>query len=107
MTMHFAAPKPKGTTRTCGLCHTAASAPAHLRWNRRAWSFVHCPTTIREVTLSLSGVMALTAAIAAVGCDAAWHVTRAEEITDISARVIAINIPGASAISQVGTFLNV
>jgi hypothetical protein len=32
---------------------------------------------------------------------------RAQAITGINARVIAINIPGASAISQIGTFLNV
>ena len=32
---------------------------------------------------------------------------QAEEIKDINAPIVAINIPGASAISQVGTFLNV
>jgi hypothetical protein len=31
----------------------------------------------------------------------------ADEIIDIDARIVALNIPGASAISQVGTFLNV
>ena len=35
-------------------------------------------------------------------CQTAW----AQAIININARVIAINIPGASAISQVGTFLN-
>jgi len=35
-------------------------------------------------------------------CQTAW----AQAITNINARVIAVNIPGASAISQVGTFLN-
>jgi hypothetical protein len=32
--------------------------------------------------------------------------TAADEIQSLNARVVAINIPGASAISQVGTFLN-
>src|SRR5215813_2529559 len=35
-------------------------------------------------------------------CQTAW----AQAITNINARVIAVNIPGASAISQVGAFLN-
>src|SRR5262249_36592999 len=35
-------------------------------------------------------------------CQTAW----AQAITNINARVIAVNIPGASSISQVGTFLN-
>src|SRR6266567_4190009 len=59
------------------------------------------------------GIMALVAGIAVVGGDAAWRAARAQAITDIDdidaidAHVIATNIPGASAIAQVGTFLNV
>jgi hypothetical protein len=52
------------------------------------------------------GVMALAAGIAVVDGDAAWRAARAGEIADIDARVVAINVPGASAIAQVGTFLN-
>jgi hypothetical protein len=37
---------------------------------------------------------------------ATWQAAREHPITNVNARVIAINIPGASAISQVGTFLN-
>src|SRR5262249_30468797 len=35
-----------------------------------------------------------------------WQEAQAQAITQINARIIATNIPGASAISQVGTFLN-
>jgi hypothetical protein len=58
------------------------------------------------------GIMALAAGIAVVDGDAAWRAAWAQRITDIDsidaidAHVIATNIPGASAISQVGTFLN-
>ncbi len=44
--------------------------------------------------------------MAVVDGDAMWQAARAQAIADIDARVIAVNIPGASAISQVGTFLN-
>jgi hypothetical protein len=59
----------------------------------------------RHITLS---IVALAAGIAVVDGDAAWREARAQqEVPGIDARVVAINIPGASAISQVGTFLNV
>jgi len=38
--------------------------------------------------------------------DAAWRAARAQPIADLDAHFIATNIPGASAISQVGTFLS-
>jgi hypothetical protein len=50
--------------------------------------------------------MALAAGITVAEGDAVWQAARAQAITNIKARVIATNIPGASAISQVGTFLN-
>jgi hypothetical protein len=50
--------------------------------------------------------MALAAAIAIVGSGAAWQAARAQSVPTINARVVATNIPGASAIAQVGTFLN-
>ena len=65
-----------------------------------------CPTNIRKFIINLLGIMALAAGIVVVDGDAAWQAARAQEITNINARVIAIMIPGASAIAQVGTFLN-
>jgi hypothetical protein len=47
--------------------------------------------------------MALTAGIAGLAGDAA----HAQPVSAVKARVVATHIPGASAISQVGTFLNV
>jgi hypothetical protein len=51
--------------------------------------------------------MALAVGIAVADGDAAWQAARAQTIAPIKARIVATNIPGASAISQVGTFLNV
>jgi hypothetical protein len=48
----------------------------------------------------------LVAGIAVFDGEGAWEAARAQPTADIGARVIAVNIPGASAISQVGTFLN-
>jgi hypothetical protein len=56
-------------------------------------------TQIKRIVPS---IFALAAAIAIFGGDAAW----AQAIPRLDARVIAINIPGASAVSQVGTFLS-
>lgn len=58
---------------------------------------------MRRVALSLS---TLVASIAVFDGDAAWQTARAQAITNLRARVVAVNIPGASAISQVGAFLN-
>jgi hypothetical protein len=65
-----------------------------------------CPTNIRKLIINLPGIMALAAGIVVVDGDAAWQAARAQAISAINARVIATDIPGASAISQVGTFLN-
>jgi hypothetical protein len=64
-------------------------------------------TNIRKFIVNVPGIMALAAGITIADGDASWQAARARGITDISARVVAVNIPGASAISQVGTFLNV
>jgi hypothetical protein len=53
------------------------------------------------------GLMALTAGIAVAGGEAGWRAARAQGIAGVDARVVALNIPGASAIAEVGTFLNV
>src|SRR6516162_5389652 len=64
-----------------------------------------CPTNIRKFIINLPGIMALAAGIVVADGDAAWQAARAEPIPGINARVIAMDIPGASAIAQVGTFL--
>jgi len=51
-------------------------------------------------------IIAVAAAIAVLDGEAARRAAWAQAIQGIDARVVAINIPGASAISQVGTFLN-
>jgi len=64
-----------------------------------------CPTNIRKFIINLPGIMALAAGIVVADGHAAWQAARAEPISDINARVIAVDIPGASAIAQVGMFL--
>jgi hypothetical protein len=53
------------------------------------------------------GVMALTVGIAVMGGEAGQHAAQAQRIPGVDARIVALNIPGASAIAEVGTFLNV
>src|SRR5712672_461110 len=53
------------------------------------------------------GITAVAAGIALFGGEIAWPAVRADTIAGLDGRVVAINIPGASAIAQVGTFLNV
>jgi hypothetical protein len=90
-----------GTSR---LRELGASTGAYLV--QRAWPIGRGPMNIRKVIINMPCAMALAAGIAAVGGDAARQAARAQAITHIEARIIAVNIPGASAISQVGTFLN-
>jgi hypothetical protein len=42
-----------------------------------------------------------------LGVPGAWHAAQAQEVAHINAGIVAIDIPGAAAIAQVGTFLNV
>src|SRR5262249_16930607 len=56
---------------------------------------------------NLRCITALAVAIAVLDGSATWQAAQADEITRLRAAVIATNIPGAPAISQVGTFLNV
>jgi hypothetical protein len=51
-------------------------------------------------------MLALAAGIAAIGGLAAPQDARAQGVPSLEARVVAVNIPGASAVAQVGTFLN-
>src|SRR5258708_30969465 len=96
----IAVAKRKITIGTRRLPHLTASTAAYLASN------VHGPTKTRKRTLALPSIIALAAGMAVVDGDAIWQAARAQAIADIDARVIAVNIPGASAISQVGTFLN-
>jgi hypothetical protein len=57
---------------------------------------------MKQSSCAILGVMALAAGISAFDAEGA----RAEAIPLFDARVIAVNIPGASAVSQVGTFLH-
>jgi hypothetical protein len=50
-------------------------------------------------------ILALSAGITAGGGVGAPRPAEAQQITGLDARVVAINIPGASALAQVGTFL--
>ena len=53
------------------------------------------------------GLMALTAGFAVMEGEAGQRAAQAQGITSVDARIVALNIPGASAIAEVGTFLNV
>jgi hypothetical protein len=61
---------------------------------------------IKTKNAGLPAVVCLVVGLAVTDCDVSWHSTRADDIPRINARVVAVGIPGASAISQVGTFLN-
>src|SRR5262245_45188986 len=52
------------------------------------------------------GIMAVAAGIAVFGGEIALPEARAQTIPGLDARVVAINIPNASAIAQIGTFLS-
>jgi hypothetical protein len=60
-------------------------------------------TKISKITAL--GIMALAAGVAAPNGDAVWREARAQAVQGIDARVVAVNIPGASAIAQIGTFV--
>jgi hypothetical protein len=51
-------------------------------------------------------ILAVGAGIAILDGETAWRAARADAIQNLDARVVAINIPGASAIAQIGTFLS-
>src|SRR5215475_5010506 len=82
-----------------------STRPFHLSSKIGAGPFVHSRTIIRKFIINLPSVMALAAGIAVVAGNATWQAARAQAIVQVQARVIATNVPGASAISQVGTFL--
>ena len=59
---------------------------------------------IKISKITALGIMAVAAGIATLDGEAAWRAARADGIQDINARIVAVSIPGASAIAQVGTF---
>src|SRR5262245_19552452 len=80
---------------------TGAGSATCLTSNRPAGPFVQSRTIMRKFIINLPSVMALTAGVAVVDGNATWQGARAQTIVQIQARVIATNVPGASAISQV------
>src|SRR5215471_1591817 len=82
------------------LCQLILDTSAYLASKRRDVGFPKL--TIYSLRLALAvGI--------AAGNEAAWQVAQAQvqgPIPNVNASVIATNIPGASAISQVGMFLN-
>jgi len=51
-------------------------------------------------------IMAVALGIATLDGEAVWRAARAGGTQGINARIVAVNIPGASAIAQIGTFVN-
>jgi hypothetical protein len=51
------------------------------------------------------GILVVAAGITAFASESRWQGARAQAVADIKAHMVAINIPGASAIAQIGTFV--
>jgi hypothetical protein len=72
----------------------------------------HCAALLRQQpkqrinSSSFSSLAAVAAVLAAFTCSATVRSAQALDVGTIDARLVAVDIPGASAISQVGTFLN-
>lgn len=78
-----------------------------LRYQRRDGVLVKTPTNNTKSGANRAVIVALATTIAAIGGDAARHAAIADTIRDVDAHVVAVGIPGASAVAQIGTFLNV
>jgi len=103
--MHSATWKTDIIIGTWRLLQLTAGATAYPAFSRPTWRFVENQMNAQKFIVNLPFAVALAAGIAIVDSDAGWQAARAQAIPHIQARVIATNIPGASAISQVGTFL--
>jgi hypothetical protein len=68
---------------------------------------VDSPANAGKSSANLAVIVALATGIAGIGGDAALHAALADTIVGINASVVAVGIPGASALAQIGTFLNV
>jgi hypothetical protein len=73
--------------------------------SNRTLRFVENPIHIVKSAIRVSGALAVGLMLA--HGDAPWRAARADDIAAVRARIVAVGIPGASAIAQVGTFLNV
>ena len=62
---------------------------------------------MRQIRTIAFRILVVATGIALLASEGGWQGARAHNVADINARVVAINIPGASAIAQIGTFLNV
>jgi hypothetical protein len=51
------------------------------------------------------GLMFVATGVAVIASEAVRQEARAQAVVDIKARIVAINIPGASAIAQIGPFV--
>ena len=51
------------------------------------------------------GILTVAIAVTVLASDARWREAWGRAVGGISAQVVAVNIPGASAIAQIGTFL--
>jgi hypothetical protein len=60
---------------------------------------------IKISKITALGIMAVAVGIAALDGEAGWRAARADGIQGINAHVVAANIPGASAIAQIGMFV--
>jgi hypothetical protein len=105
MNTYYVAPKDKIAIGGWRLIQSTASAAAYPVSKRPVWPALSSTSTGRFIAY-LPSTIALVAGIAFVDGDAVWQAARAQAISNTHARVIAVNIPGASASSQVGTFLN-
>ena len=61
---------------------------------------------MRHIRTTAFGILVVATGITTLASEARWQEARAQAVKDINAHVVAINIPGASAIAQIGTFLN-
>ncbi len=80
------------------------STPVSTNLAKRKIDFGTWPSNVRKFILNLPGIIGLAVGIALLSGDAASQAVRTQAITNVNARVIAVNVPGASAVSQVGTF---
>src|SRR5256885_13804821 len=53
------------------------------------------------------GLIFVATGVAVIASEAVWQEAQARAVLDINARVVATNIPGASAIAQIGQFVPV
>jgi hypothetical protein len=85
----------------------AANADTVLASSRWDAILLDNPANARKLSANFAVIVALATAIAGIGGDAAQHAALADTIVAVNARVVAVGIPGASALAQIGTFLNV